>query len=177
MGYDANEYWATSTETVVGCVALAGVGRAVVECLIAPSKLEARRLMEARRPQHSWHANAPAAAVAAASIFSAAHEMIDVLLEGTSFQIAVWEALRRVPYGDVRTYGEVAALIGRPGAHRAVANACAANRIALLIPCHRVVPAAGGAGGYAWGGETKRALLDMERAAGIKNPATPSSNR
>ncbi|WP_327210482.1 methylated-DNA--[protein]-cysteine S-methyltransferase [Rhizobium leguminosarum] len=162
MGYDANEYWATSTETVVGCIALAGIGTTVVECLIAPSTLEARRLMEARRPRHCWNSNA-AEAGAIAPVLPNTDEKIDVLLEGTSFQIAVWEALRRVPYGEVRTYGEVAASIGRPGAYRAVANACAANRIALLVPCHRVVPTAGGTGGYAWGAEAKRALLDMER--------------
>lgn len=84
---------------------------------------------------------------------------------GTPFQHAVWAALREIPPGRTATYGEVAARIGRPGAARAVARACAANPVALLIPCHRVVPASGGTGGWRWGAARKRALLEREGAA------------
>ncbi len=84
-------------------------------------------------------------------------------IRGTAFQQRVWEALRRIPAGVTATYGEVAAMIGKPSAVRAVAGACAANELALAIPCHRVVPAAGGTGGYRWGPERKEALLDRER--------------
>jgi AraC family transcriptional regulator of adaptative response/methylated-DNA-[protein]-cysteine methyltransferase len=86
-------------------------------------------------------------------------------LRGTAFQLGVWRALRGIPYGETRSYQEVAAAAGRAGAARAVARACAANRVAVLVPCHRVVPAAGGAGGYRWGAERKRALLASEREA------------
>jgi AraC family transcriptional regulator of adaptative response/methylated-DNA-[protein]-cysteine methyltransferase len=84
-------------------------------------------------------------------------------IRATAFQWQVWNALAGIPYGETRSYGALAASIGRPGAARAVARACATNPVALAIPCHRVVPAAGGTGGYRWGRERKRALLDRER--------------
>jgi AraC family transcriptional regulator of adaptative response/methylated-DNA-[protein]-cysteine methyltransferase len=85
-------------------------------------------------------------------------------VRGTLFQRRVWEELRRIPRGETRTYAEVAAAIGEPGAVRAVANACGANRAALAIPCHRVVRSDGGLGGYRWGVERKRQLLAAEGA-------------
>ena len=84
-------------------------------------------------------------------------------VQATAFQWQVWQALASIPYGETRTYAEVAASIGRPRAARAVARACATNPVALAIPCHRVVPAAGGHGGYRWGVNRKRALLASER--------------
>ena len=86
-------------------------------------------------------------------------------LHGTPFQRAVWAALREIPPGCTATYAEVAARIGRPGAARAVARACAANPVALLVPCHRVVRGDGSIGGYRWGLPLKQRLLDRERAA------------
>ncbi|HEV7784986.1 MAG TPA: bifunctional DNA-binding transcriptional regulator/O6-methylguanine-DNA methyltransferase Ada, partial [Thermoanaerobaculia bacterium] len=83
-------------------------------------------------------------------------------LEATSFQWRVWKALQEIPRGTTKSYGEVAAAIGRPGAARAVANACAGNRVALVVPCHRVVRGDGEAGGYRWGAERKRRLLALE---------------
>jgi AraC family transcriptional regulator of adaptative response/methylated-DNA-[protein]-cysteine methyltransferase len=83
-------------------------------------------------------------------------------LRGTAFQLRVWEALRSIPRGETRTYSQIAELIGQPQAVRAVARACASNPLALLIPCHRVVRADGGLGGYRWGVDLKRALLDAE---------------
>lgn len=85
-------------------------------------------------------------------------------LLGTDFQHQVWNALRDVPAGTTATYSEIAETIGRPHAVRAVANACAANRIAILIPCHRAIRRDGGMGGYRWGLERKVRLLEMERA-------------
>ena len=81
-------------------------------------------------------------------------------LRGTPFQRAVWAALQQIPPGRTETYAQVAARIGNPGAARAVARACAANPVALLVPCHRVVPASGGTGGWRWGAARKRVLLD-----------------
>ena len=89
---------------------------------------------------------------------------LTVDLRGTPFQRAVWAALREIPPGRTATYAEVAAAIGRPGAARAVARACAANPVALAVPCHRVVPASGGTGGWRWGAARKRALLAQEGA-------------
>jgi AraC family transcriptional regulator of adaptative response/methylated-DNA-[protein]-cysteine methyltransferase len=83
-------------------------------------------------------------------------------VQGTAFQQRVWEALRRIPAGSTATYAEIAAAIGAPKAVRAVAGACASNRIAVAIPCHRVVRTGGAISGYRWGVERKRALLDKE---------------
>src|SRR5229473_3598445 len=89
---------------------------------------------------------------------------IDLLLDvpATAFQRRVWETVRGIPAGETRTYGAVAAAAGHPGAARAVARACAANPAALVIPCHRVVRGDGGMGGYRWGPERKRRLLEQE---------------
>jgi AraC family transcriptional regulator, regulatory protein of adaptative response / methylated-DNA-[protein]-cysteine methyltransferase len=86
-------------------------------------------------------------------------------VRGTAFQLIVWRYLQKLPYGEVRSYAEVAEAIGRPSAARAVARACASNSVALLIPCHRVVRGTGELGGYRWGVQRKRVLLDTERAA------------
>ena len=85
-------------------------------------------------------------------------------LKGTAFQIKVWEFLLSLKDGDVMSYAEVARAIDKPGAVRAAASACAKNRIAVLVPCHRILRGDGGLGGYRWGLERKRALLDAERA-------------
>jgi AraC family transcriptional regulator of adaptative response/methylated-DNA-[protein]-cysteine methyltransferase len=83
---------------------------------------------------------------------------------GTPFQQQVWTELRRIPFGEMRSYQELAVTIGRPTAARAVARACASNRVAVVIPCHRVVRGTGALGGYRWGLERKRKLLETERA-------------
>jgi len=84
-------------------------------------------------------------------------------LRGTAFQQRVWQALRSIPAGDTRSYCELAQSIGQPAAARAVASACAANPVAVAIPCHRVVRSDGGLSGYRWGVERKRELLARER--------------
>jgi len=84
-------------------------------------------------------------------------------VQATAFQRRVWEAIRAIPEGSTSTYGELAAAIGKPKAVRAVAQACASNSVALVIPCHRVVPSSGGTGGYRWGAKRKAALLRRER--------------
>jgi len=93
-------------------------------------------------------------------------------LRGTAFQIKVWRFLMRVKPGDVVSYTELAAGVDAPRAVRAAASACAANRIAVLVPCHRALRADGGLGGYRWGLPRKRALLDAERQARAR-PAPP----
>ena len=84
-------------------------------------------------------------------------------VQGTAFQQQVWALLRKIPSGRTRSYSEIAADLGNPRASRAVAQACASNRIAVVIPCHRVVRNDGALGGYRWGVERKRTLLERER--------------
>jgi AraC family transcriptional regulator of adaptative response/methylated-DNA-[protein]-cysteine methyltransferase len=87
---------------------------------------------------------------------------LSVHVKGTDFQIKVWKALLRVPHGAVVSYETLAIAIGKPKAVRAVANAVAHNPVAFLIPCHRVIRKTGAIGGYHWGSEKKRAILNWE---------------
>jgi len=84
-------------------------------------------------------------------------------VKATAFQRKVWDHLRTIPEGHTMHYSEIASAIGQPNAARAVARACAANPVAIVIPCHRVVPKTGGVGGYRWGSERKTKLLAMEQ--------------
>jgi AraC family transcriptional regulator of adaptative response/methylated-DNA-[protein]-cysteine methyltransferase len=89
-------------------------------------------------------------------------------VQGTAFQARVWEVLRKIPYGETRSYTDVARAIGSPSAVRAVARACATNPAALVIPCHRVVRQDGDLGGYRWGIERKAELLAREERKDMK---------
>jgi AraC family transcriptional regulator of adaptative response/methylated-DNA-[protein]-cysteine methyltransferase len=84
-------------------------------------------------------------------------------IRATAFQLRVWRALKQIPYGETRSYSEVAKSIGEPRAARAVARACATNPVALAIPCHRVVRNDGSMGGYGFGVERKEVLLATEK--------------
>ena len=86
-------------------------------------------------------------------------------VRGTAFQQRVWQALRDIPAGTTASYAEIAGALGAPRAVTAVAQACAANPLAVAIPCHRVVRNDGGLSGYRWGVERKRALLEREAQA------------
>ena len=88
---------------------------------------------------------------------------LPVDIQATDFQQQVWEILRSIPYGETRTYQQVAQMLGKDDATRAVGTACGANPVALVIPCHRVLRKDGGLGGYKWGLERKKSLLDMEQ--------------
>jgi AraC family transcriptional regulator, regulatory protein of adaptative response / methylated-DNA-[protein]-cysteine methyltransferase len=92
--------------------------------------------------------------------------LLPIDVRATAFQMRVWDALRDIAPGRTMEYGELARAIGSPMAARAVAHAVASNPIALLIPCHRIVPASGGVGGYRWGPRRKARLLELERHAG-----------
>lgn len=83
-------------------------------------------------------------------------------IKGTAFQIKVWQALQQVPFGETLSYSAIAEQIGAKKAVRAVANACAANKLAILIPCHRAISRHGGLSGYRWGVRRKRQLLERE---------------
>jgi AraC family transcriptional regulator, regulatory protein of adaptative response / methylated-DNA-[protein]-cysteine methyltransferase len=110
------------------------------------------------QPFHAW--------ISALEQHLNASQPLDLPLDirATAFQMKVWRYLQSIPRGEVRSYGEVAAAIGQPTAARAVAGACAKNRVALVIPCHRVIRGSGELGGYRWGLARKRALLDREKA-------------
>ena len=86
-------------------------------------------------------------------------------LRGTPFQLAVWKALLRIPYGETRSYGQLAVELGHAGAARAVGAANGSNPVSIIVPCHRVIAAGGGLGGYGGGLERKRFLLDLESGA------------
>jgi methylated-DNA-[protein]-cysteine S-methyltransferase len=88
---------------------------------------------------------------------------LDLELAGTEFQRRVWAALRTIPYGETRSYGEIATQIGAPGASRAVGLANGRNPIGIIVPCHRVIGASGSLTGYGGGLDRKKALLDLEK--------------
>lgn len=96
-------------------------------------------------------------------------------VRGTAFQEAVWQELRRIPPGETRSYAQIAAAVGRPGAVRAAGSANGANNIAVLIPCHRVIRTDGSLGGYAYGLEIKQRLLDKERDRGKVRRSRPTN--
>jgi len=102
-------------------------------------------------------------------------EQISVLLKGTNFQIQVWQALLRIPYGQLCSYETLAQLAGRPAATRACASAIARNSIAWLIPCHRVIKKIGESGQYRWGAERKKIILGFEAATHDKNNTLPDA--
>ena len=93
------------------------------------------------------------------------HLDLPIDIRATAFQMRVWRYLQSIPYGEVQSYTEVAEGIGQPKAVRAVAQACAKNVVALVIPCHRVIRGTGELGGYRWGLDRKRSLIDRERSA------------
>ena len=92
-------------------------------------------------------------------------------LRGTAFQLRVWEVLYGIPYGETRSYGEVAQAVGKPKAARAVGQANGRNPVSIIVPCHRVIGSHGGLTGYGGGLQRKKALLDLESAALASNSA------
>ncbi len=155
--------------TTLGTVLAAATERGL--CAIAlgdgPAELEAdlrRRFPQARLVPAGPEAAAVLARVAALVETPAQGLDLPLDIRGTAFQRRVWEELRRIPAGETTTYARLAADLGRPGAARAVARACAANPLALAVPCHRVVRGDGSLAGYFWGLSRKRALLEREAA-------------
>lgn len=122
----------------------------------------------ARRPQPHWREDASALAAIADQLreyFSGIRITFEIPFEwsGNAFQKTVWVALCNIPYGETRTYGEIAEAIGQPlSASRAVGAACGENPLPIIVPCHRVVGAGGALVGFGGGLETKRYLLDLE---------------
>jgi AraC family transcriptional regulator, regulatory protein of adaptative response / methylated-DNA-[protein]-cysteine methyltransferase len=159
--------------TALGPLLMAATGRGVCFAQFGRSKGALIEQLHAEFPKATIHESSATqspeldawvGALEAHVAGSAPRPNVPLDLRGTAFQIRVWRFLLDVPEGDVLSYSEVASGIGAPQAARAAACACAANRIAVLVPCHRVLRGDGGLGGYRWGLQRKRVLIDHERA-------------
>jgi AraC family transcriptional regulator, regulatory protein of adaptative response / methylated-DNA-[protein]-cysteine methyltransferase len=163
----------TIVESPVGWLLIAATPRGVCLVSMGRSEVELQRALEREYPSATLTRDPGGLARWTRHVLdhlAGRLPRIDLPLDiqATAFQWQVWEALAAIPYGSTRTYADVAAAIGRPGAARAVARACSTNPVALAIPCHRVVPAAGGVGGYRWGTGRKEAVLATEAAQARK---------
>ena len=160
----------TSMVTPIGVVAAASTARGVCAVRVGPDEAALVAEIAAEFPEALVERDDDGLGDLAVVLAGAVRGDDDATvlpadLQGTAFQVRVWEALRAIPAGQTRTYAEVAAEIGAPRAVRAVAGACAANPAALVVPCHRVVRQDGSLGGYRWGVAAKQALLGIEAAS------------
>jgi AraC family transcriptional regulator of adaptative response/methylated-DNA-[protein]-cysteine methyltransferase len=160
-----------TTQSNLGMLLVAGTERGIcavslgetdeaLEAFLMDEYSAARIERDSTGKLHSW--------TGAVSRYIDGHDVVPIQdlpldIQATSFQYRVWRALQSIPYGSVCTYREIAATISCAGGARAVANACASNRACLVIPCHRIVKKDGSPGGYRWGTERKRSLLEHER--------------
>ncbi|NOU03910.1 MAG: methylated-DNA--[protein]-cysteine S-methyltransferase [Novosphingobium sp.] len=161
-GKGATIHWAV-VATSLGSMLVAATGKGV--CRLSFN--EGREALEERFPKADLVEGGAGFAALLAQVVAAveapgdfAHIPLDV--KGTAFQEAVWRELQRIPKGETRTYAQLAAAVGKPKAVRAAGSANGANNVAVLIPCHRVIRTGGGLGGYAYGLEIKRTLLEKE---------------
>ncbi len=166
--------------SALGPILVAATARGVCSVRLGGSVAELEAGLRAGFPGCETLRDDAGLAVAAAALVRMADGRepgIELSLDvsASRFQRRVWDALRAIPAGQTRRYADVAHAVGQPRAARAIGRACAANPVALLVPCHRVVPASGGTGGYRWGNGRKRALLRAEarggRGAGDSSPA------
>lgn len=160
--------WHALAECALGRVLIAGTARGLCAIFLGDRDEDLRADLEARFPSAQLVAadDAMAGCVAetlAYIVWPAALFQLPLDIQGTAFQQKVWAALRDIPFGKTATYSDIARKIGAPSATRAVARACGANPVAVAVPCHRVVRADGGMGGYRWGVPRKQALLARER--------------
>ena len=155
-----------SIDSPVGLLTLAGIGGRLMHLRMVDQTYEPNR----EQWQHEEDAF-PDAVEQLQAYFSGARTDFDLDLElvGTPFQRKVWQALLSIPYGETRTYGEIAAQIGSPTAYRAVGLANGHNPIGIIVPCHRVIGANGSLTGYGGGLDKKKVLLEMEM--GRNSPA------
>jgi AraC family transcriptional regulator of adaptative response/methylated-DNA-[protein]-cysteine methyltransferase len=155
-------------ECSLGSILVAQSVRGVCSILIGEDPALLARELQVRFPQASLISNENnelVAKVAGLVEKPGSGFALPLDIRGTVFQQRVWQALQHIPPGSTATYKDVADQIGMPGAFRAVAQACAANALAVVIPCHRVVKTDGSLSGYRWGVERKRALLEREAHA------------
>jgi AraC family transcriptional regulator of adaptative response/methylated-DNA-[protein]-cysteine methyltransferase len=155
-------------QTSLGAILVAATGRGLCGILLDDDPEWLLRDLQARFPRAELLGGDPDFDAWVAQVVGLVEApgiglKLPIDVRGTAFQRRVWQALQEIPAGQTASYGEVAARIGHPGAVRAVAGACAANALAVAIPCHRVVRTDGGLSGYRWGIDRKRALLERER--------------
>jgi AraC family transcriptional regulator of adaptative response/methylated-DNA-[protein]-cysteine methyltransferase len=162
-----------TVETAFGLLLIAATDRGICSVQFGDSRDSLAASLRAEYPNASiaalvepWprHLSAWARAIDEHLRGSRPHVDLPLDIRATAFQMKVWRCLQTIPYGDVQSYGEVARGIGAPSAVRAVAGACSRNPVTLLIPCHRVIRGTGDLGGYRWGIERKRSLIDRERS-------------
>ena len=157
----------TTVATPLGQLLVGATHRGVAAVKLGDSDRALEAGLRKEYPEAILERDAPALAAWTDAIARSLAEPVDLSaipldLRATTFQRRVFEALRRIPRGETRSYAELAASIGRPTAVRAVASACAKNPAALVVPCHRIVRSDGSLGGYRWGAARKRALLENE---------------
>jgi AraC family transcriptional regulator of adaptative response/methylated-DNA-[protein]-cysteine methyltransferase len=158
----------TIAESPLGRLLLATTARGVCRVMIGDSDGALERELRAEYPQAIVRRNDRVLSAQVRVLLEhlrgrSPHADLPLDIRATAFQWRVWQHLQAIPYGETRTYRDVAASIGRPSAVRAVARACATNPVALVIPCHRVVRTDGSMGGYRWGIRRKLALLKQEK--------------
>ena len=157
----------TSSITPFGELLLAATDEGVVALGFGNTEIELTQWLKSEFPGHHLERDDAGLQASMALVLETLNgdgsTALPLAAHGTEFQRRVWNALRQIPFGATRTYPQLAAMIGRPHAVRAVASACANNPISLLVPCHRVVGADGSLRGYRWGLERKRRLLEHER--------------
>ncbi len=151
----------------LGWILIASTGRGICAVLLGNSPEELRESLQEQFPAASV-AEDPSLQPQIEQVLSQCSESntareLPLDIRGTAFQQRVWQALRQIPRGETMSYSQVAEKIGSPRAVRAVARACAQNRLALLVPCHRVVASSGDLAGYRWGLERKHKLLNLEK--------------
>ena len=147
-------------------IALTARGVCGIEFVTGAGRAATLAAMQSHWPRATWHREPHATQAVAARLFGSARRRsgIDLYVQGSNFQVKVWEALLAIPPGHILSYEDVAAGIGAPSATRAVASAIARNPVALIIPCHRVIRKTGAFGEYRWGAVRKQALLGWEVA-------------
>jgi O-6-methylguanine DNA methyltransferase len=161
-----NQYY-TLLSSPVGALLVVATDRGLRKVMIGPEASAAVSETTFIATEDKDHAVVAAATEALQALFQGSEQCLSLPLdvEGTGLQLEVWTALRSIPRGSTRTYAEIAVAIGRPAtAARAVGAACAANPVALAVPCHRAIGADGRLHGYRWGLDVKRRLLEMEGA-------------
>lgn len=156
----------TTVATPLGTMLVAATERGVCAVGLYEDDHEAQAALRAEFPRARHESDAALDAVVRAILEHVTHgAALDVTLDvqATAFQWRVWRALQAIPRGETRSYAQIAEAIGEPNAVRAVASACASNKAAIVIPCHRVIKNDGSLSGYKWGPSRKRALLQAER--------------
>jgi AraC family transcriptional regulator of adaptative response/methylated-DNA-[protein]-cysteine methyltransferase len=159
-------------DSPLGRALIAGTQRGLCAVYFADSDLELEQALQAEYPSAKIEKHVAgglaewASAVLEYMRGQTSGKLLDLPLDvqGTAFQARVWQAIRQIPRGQTRTYSDLARAIGQPTSMRAVANACGANRVSVVIPCHRVVREDGASGGYRWGASRKAKLLASEGA-------------